>query len=108
VNHLTPNEIADLRIEADKGDHTTGSQLHLLLDAYELVASLEAERDDLTDALSDAKAELEDAETESRERGEEIDHLRSALYRVMDLAQDGSPDAAADLKRIFKIAEEAL
>lgn len=36
--YLTPTDLADLRLEADKGGGDDGAKLHVLIDAYEDLA----------------------------------------------------------------------
>lgn len=94
---ITENDVAELRLTADKAKMTPGmfeqgERLHLLLDVYEY-----GEKDgEHAQAIEKLEAERDTLKDEGKE-------LRAALVKIQKLTE-GSPDGDQALERLGEIA----
>lgn len=74
LKEFAPHEIDNLRKLADRLDWMTGQRVHALIDAYEGIQDVEAERDEAIEEKEAAEADKDAAETaQNAEEAKNID-----------------------------------
>jgi predicted nucleic acid-binding Zn-ribbon protein len=99
MTYLTPNDIADLRIEADK---LSRPLLRDLLDAYEDHAGGMDRIQALEEDVSAKEEQLEEAQRELNDERARVERFRKALYAITDA------DSTATVEQLKAIADGAL